>query len=153
MSHGLTFSLRDERAASPVTPIADHRRVHQLVLMWLSYSALIHGFAGWHDVSNVADAINMSRVLVQMGEARDPAGLLDDADAAARDLIAGHQPGRPFRLASQHHAAIEAVLLDYEAAVAYLPARVMVRCVRRTEMAMRQALTNPGPNTVIADTD
>ena len=134
MKHGLSFSLRDELAASAVTPIAAWKQVDQLLRMWSSFAALDRGAGALHDVGTCIEAVNLMASLHDMNLVTDPDALLSAAGVEFQGVI---QAGAPYLMPSG--SAFECILRDYGPILASLPARIVIRCIRRTELGMRQA--------------
>lgn len=134
MSLNLSFSLRDELAASAVSPIAAWKRTDQLLRIWCSFAALDAGTGTLDDVGACIEASNLVTKLVDLGQVKDPEGLLP---AVGLEFQALFDAGAPYRMPPG--SAYECVLRDYSAFLAILPARIVIRCIRRAEIDMRKA--------------
>jgi len=129
-----TYTLWDELNADPVEPMPADKRTHQLTRMWGGLAALETSATPTVDDWRVcSDAANLMETLVDMGEAQDPDGLVEDCVKALANAGRRYQDGQALRLDGVGLHALRSVLEDYAEALAALPHRVMVRCHRRTE--------------------
>lgn len=136
------YTLLHELLASPTEPLSAAHQMHQLTRMWLGLAALETAAAPSTDDWRVcSDAINLMETLVlEMRAADDRHGLLADAVAALAKAGKRHRAGGHIRLDAQGILAVRAVLEDYAAAIAQMPARTMIRCHRLTEARIASIL-------------
>lgn len=146
MKHGLSFSLRDELKASAVAPIAVWMRTDQLLKMWSAFAALDRGTGTLDDIGTCIEAANLVSKLVDLQQLRDPEGVLA---GAGKEFQAVVQAGAPYRMPPG--CACERVLRDYGEALTVLPARILIRCIRRTEVDMRRAHAGLLPDALVID--
>ena len=90
MKYHHTYSLMDVMMADPIKPMPDHKREHQINKMKDGLLALERAAnPSIDDWEIVTDALNMMETLIEMGWAKDPDGLIEDAVKAL--AIAGHR--------------------------------------------------------------
>lgn len=129
-----TYTLWDELNADPVQPMPADKRTHQLTRMWGGLVALETAATPTVDDWRVcSDAVNLMETLVDMGEAQDPQGLVEDCVKALADAGRRYQSGQGLHLDGVGLRSLRHVLEDYAEALSELPHRTMVRCHRRTE--------------------
>jgi len=141
--HKFRYTLIDEMCASPTEPLPEAWRRTQLTSMWDGLAQIESGeHPDRFDWGIVSDCVNFSEQLVLMGETEDPDGLLNDAMAVMAE--AGHRckAGGALRLSGPGIQSVRAVLEDYAAVIAVLPARTMIRCHRLTERRVIKILKN-----------
>ena len=135
------YTVVDEMFASPTQPLPEAWQRTQLTSMWDGLAQLETSAApGREDWAVVSDAVNLLEQLVIMGEVEDAQGLLPDAITALAQAGQRNLKGMPLRLSGQGMQAVRAVLEDYSAVIAVLPARTMIRCHRLTERRIREIL-------------
>lgn len=160
------YTLIHELMASTREPLPAQHIRHQLTRMHGGLRDMTHSAAPSKDSWRVlSDCVNLLETLVTEGtapvrnaqgrtiashwldcdgdaiEVRDSSGLLQEAIAALAE--AGERvlaQGQALRLSGTGLASVRAVLEDYSAAIAQLPARTMIRCHRLTEVRVRAAL-------------
>lgn len=129
-----TYSMWDELMASPTEPLSSEKRQHQLVRMFSALDNLVKADAPTkEDWRLCSDAVNMVESLIDMGVCQDESGLLMDAVTALAKAGKRNVEGKPIRLDGQGLTAVRGILNDYADLLAVIPARVMIRCHRRTE--------------------
>lgn len=143
MKHRPTYTLLDECTASPSEPLPVEKRTHQLTRMLQAQAAMeTDPHPGTDDWRVLSDAVNITETLVEIGAMVDASGML--ADAVAAMARAGHRhrlTGARLRLDAGDIQTMRALLEDYAAALAALPARTMVRAHRLTEKRIREILS------------
>lgn len=129
-----TYSMLDELMASPTEPLSAEKRQHQLVRMFSALDNLVKADSPTkEDWRLCSDAVNMVESLIEMGVCQDESGLLMDAITALAKAGKRNLDGKPIRLDGQGLTAVRGILNDYADLLAVIPARVMIRCHRRTE--------------------
>lgn len=129
-----TYSMLDELMASPTEPLSAEKRQHQLVRMFSALDNLVKADSPTkEDWRLCSDAVNMVESLIEMGVCQDESGLLMDAVTALAKAGKRNLEGKPIRLDGQGLNAVRGILNDYADLLAVIPARVMIRCHRRTE--------------------
>ena len=137
-----TYTMLDEMIASPTEPTLPATRRHQLTRMWEGLRAIETAPEPSTDDWRVcSDAVNLMETLVSMGEVEDGSGLLPDAITALALAGKRHMKGAAIRLDALGIQAVRAILEDYAAVLAQLPARTMVSCHRKTERRLRDILS------------
>lgn len=137
-----TYTWMDELMASPVHPLEEERRRHQLTRMWSGLASLERDAAPCaEDWRLCSDAVNLLETLITMGAMQDQQGLLADAVAALAEAGKRHQAGQGLRLSAAGIQSVRAVLEDYATALAALPARVVIAAHRRTEKRLQEILS------------
>ena len=143
-----TYSLLDVLAASGHAPMAAHKRMHQVTKMYQGLHAIERGQdPEAEDWRVLADAVNLTETLVEMGELQDPSCLLIDAVQALSEAARRWRTLGALRLNARGVAAVRAVLEDYTAALEQLSERTIILAHRATEKRLRQVLqgkTRPG---------
>lgn len=140
-----TYTLLDEMIASPVAPMPDAFRRHQLTMMYSGLHAIEKEENPTpNDWRLVSDCVNLFETLVAQHIVTDTSGLLADAIQALAMAGQRHVAGGAIRLDGAGIQAVRAVLEDYAAVLEELPARVMVRCHRATERRIREILAGRG---------
>lgn len=128
------YTLFNEMCASPIEPLPAEWQRTQLTSMWDGLAQLETGASpGREDWAVCSDAVNLLETLVMQGEVEDAQGLLSDAITALAEACQRHKAGQALRLSGLGMQAVRAVLEDYAAVMALLPARTMIRCYRLTE--------------------
>lgn len=131
---GTRYTLFHGLCASPTEPLPDDWQRTQLTSMWDGLAQLETGASpGREDWAVCSDAVNLLETLVTQGEVEDSQGLLSDAITALAQAGQRHKAGQALRLSGVGMQAVRAVLEDYAAVIAVLPARTMIRCHRLTE--------------------
>ena len=129
-----TYSMLDELMASPTEPLSAEKRQHQLVRMFSALDNLVKADSPTkEDWRLCSDAVNMVESLIEMEVCQDESGLLMDAITALAKAGKRNLDGKPIRLDGQGLTAVRGILNDYADLLAVIPARVMIRCHRRTE--------------------
>jgi hypothetical protein len=143
-----TYSLLDVLAADSYAPIAMHKRMHQVTKMYQGLHAIERGQdPAAEDWRMLADAVNLTETLVDMGVLQDSEGLLIDAVQALSEAARRWRDLGALRLNARGIAAVRAVMEDYTAALQQLPERTIILAHRATEKRLRQVLkgkTRPG---------
>lgn len=135
------YSLLDVMMASPVEPLPDSHRVHQLTRMYGGLHAIETAPEPTTDDWRVcSDAVNLMETLVDMGIVEDSSGLLMDAITALALAGKRHRAGGPIRLDAPGIKAVRAVLEDYAAVLDQVPARTMLQAHRQTEKRIHEIL-------------
>ncbi len=135
------YTLFHEMCASPTEPLPAEWQRTQLTSMWDGLAQLETGASpGREDWSVCSDAVNLLETLVTQGEVEDVQGLLSDAITALAQAGQRHKAGQALRLSGPGMQAVRAVLEDYAAVMAVLPARTMIRCHRLTEKRLMAIL-------------
>lgn len=136
-----TYTMLDEMIASPTEPTLPATRRHQLTRMWEGLRSIeLAPAPSTEDWRVCSDAVNLMETLVSMGEVEDSSGLLNDAITALALAGKRHLKGGAIRLDALGIQAVRAILEDYAAVLALLPARTMVSCHRKTERRLRDIL-------------
>lgn len=142
------YTMVHELMASPTEPLSAERQALQLQLMSGGLKEMVSGQSpspnNWRAV---ADAINIMESLLELGYVEDADGLLKDAVAAMKAAAHRYRDGGAPRLDGPGIQAVRAVLEDYEAVMAVLPARTMIKAHRHTErrnINILQGRGNPG---------
>lgn len=129
-----TYTLMHELYASPTNPLPDAWQRTQLTSMWDGLAQMETAHTPTiEDFSMCDDAVSLIKTLVMQGVVEDTQGLLHDAITALAQASTRYQAGKTLRLSGQGMQAVRAVLEDYSAVMAVLPARTMIRCHRLTE--------------------
>lgn len=168
----MTYSLVHEMLASPTEPLPKWKREHQLRAMWSGLNGLEKSAKpSTDDWRQCSDAVNLMETLVTHGdmptivgervvashwvldkdvtvEVSDRSGLLLDAIQALAKAGERHQAGHNLRLDGPGMFAVRAVIEDYAELLDVLPARLMMRCHRLTEIRIRDALMGKPPRDV-----
>ena len=135
------YSLLDVMMASPVAPLPDSHRVHQLTRMYGGLHAIETAPEPTTDDWRVcSDAVNLMETLVEMQVVEDASGLLMDAITALALAGKRHRAGGPIRLDAPGIKAVRAVLEDYAAVLEQVPARTMLQAHRQTEKRIHEIL-------------
>jgi hypothetical protein len=135
------YSLLDVMMASPVAPLPDSHRVHQLTRMYGGLHAIETAPEPTTDDWRVcSDAVNLMETLVEMQVVEDSSGLLMDAITALALAGKRHRAGGPIRLDAPGIKAVRAVLEDYAAVLEQVPARTMLQAHRQTEKRIHEIL-------------
>ena len=139
------YTLFHEMCASPTEPLQEDWQRTQLTSMWDGLAQLeTSQTPGREDWAVCSDAVNLLETLIKQGEVEDTQGLLADAVTALAQAGQRHKAGHALRLSGQGIQAVRAVLEDYAAVIAVLPARTMIRCHRLTERRIREILQGKG---------
>lgn len=130
-----TYSVLDEIMASPIQPLPEASRMHQLTKMWQGLRAMETEPEPTTDDWRVcSDAVNLMETLVlDMRICVDASGLLMDAVTALAMAGKRHRAGGQIRMDGAGIQAVRAVLEDYAQLLLVLPHRTVVRCHRLTE--------------------
>lgn len=161
----MTYTLIDEMMASTTQPLPADKIRHQLSRMYQGMAALETSEKPTvDDWQVVSDAVNMLDTLTQNNggwwldcdgdpvQIKDSSGLLPDAVAALAMAGRRHFEHGVIRLDAKGIATIRAVLEDYAALIEVLPARVMIKCHRKTEKKLHDIMRGkPQPHDVIVN--
>jgi hypothetical protein len=136
------YTIIDEMMASPVDPLPVKFRTHQLTRMYQGLHAMESSPSPTPDDWRVvSDAVNlMETLVVEMKICEDKSGLLMDAITALAEAGKRNVAGNAIRLDGAGIQAVRSVLSDYAELITMLPARIMIRCHRMTEMRIRKIL-------------
>lgn len=128
--------------ASPIEPMPDAHRRHQLTRMYEGLAAMEKAPSPTTDDWRVvSDAINLMETLVlEMKVCEDARGLLMDAVTALAMAGKRNLAGGAIRLDGAGIQAVRAILEDYAALLNVLPARTMIRCHRLTERRIHELM-------------
>lgn len=133
--------MLDELMASPTEPLSSEKRQHQLVRMFAALDNLVKAESPTkEDWRLCSDAVNMVESLIDMGICEDNSGLLMDAITALAKAGKRNLEGKPIRLDGQGLTAVRGILQDYADLLEAIPARVMIRCHRKTEKRIFEIL-------------
>ena len=136
-----TYSMLDELMASPTEPLSAEKRQHQLMRMFTALDNLVRAENPTkEDWRLCSDAVNMVESLIDMGICEDNSGLLMDAITALAKAGKRNLEGKPIRLDGQGLTAVRGILQDYADLLEVIPARVMIRCHRKTEKRIFEIL-------------
>jgi hypothetical protein len=134
MKQRKTYTIMDELMASPSEPLAIHKRMYQLELMWKSLENIEKGENPTRlDWQMVSDAVNMVEALRDLGVVQDPEGAIDDAVKALGKAGMRSLDGHHIRLDGRDIILMRGLLEDYCEAINELPARTMIRAHRYAE--------------------
>lgn len=132
----------DVLLASPIDPMPETHRRHQLTRMWNGLRSMeLDENPSYDDWEVVSNALNMMETLVEMGWAKDEGGLIEDA--VYELAVSGQRhvdTGAPIRLSGKGIQTIRALLEDYASALEELPHRTMMSCHRLTEKRVQDIL-------------
>lgn len=132
----------DVLLASPIDPMPEKHRRHQLTRMWNGLRSMeLDENPSYDDWEVVSNALNMMETLVEMGWAKDEGGLIEDA--VYELAVSGQRhvdTGAPIRLSGKGIQTIRALLEDYASALEELPHRTMMSCHRLTEKRVQDIL-------------
>lgn len=135
------YSHWDILLASPVDPLPQSHRIHQLTRMYEGLHALETAPEPTTDDWRVcSDAVNLMETLVEMQVVEDSSGLLMDAITALAMAGKRHVAGNAIRLGAPGIKAVRAVLEDYAAVLEQVPARTMLMAHRATEKRIHDIL-------------
>lgn len=139
-----TYSSMDVLMADPHQPMRPANYRHQLTRMHLALQAMERGDAPTADDWRlIADAYNLVEQLAIMGLAQD-AGLLPEAQREIAIAGARHvDEGKPLRLSGNGIAVCRELLATWQAALAELPERDIVRAHAQTERRMHRLYVDP----------
>ena len=129
-----TYTMMDVMMASPERPLPEHKRTHQLLIMYEALHSLeqdpkpqtIH----WDRVNN---SILMMEALLGMGHIQDPDGLLLDAVEALGKAGFRSMEGQTLRLDGKDIMTVRGVLEDYSNIIHVMPERTMIQAHRKAE--------------------
>ena len=132
----------DVLLASPIDPMPETHRRHQLTRMWNGLRSMeLDENPSYDDWEVVSNALNMMETLVEMGWAKDEDNLIEDA--VYELAVSGQRhvdTGAPIRLSGKGIQTIRALLEDYASALEELPHRTMMSCHRLTEKRVQDIL-------------
>jgi len=145
------YTLFDVMLASPIEPLQEHLRRHQLTRMHGGLEAMEKApTPTTEDWRVVSDAVNLMETLVKNGpwldcdgdsvEIIDAAGLLADAITALAMAGKRHKAGGNIRMDGAGIQAVRGVLADYGDLLEVLPARTMIKAHRETERRIHEIL-------------
>ncbi|MEP6770271.1 MAG: hypothetical protein ABI893_00630 [Polaromonas sp.] len=133
-----TYSTLTVLLASPIQPMPEAKRLHQLTAMYQGLNALELGNQPTrNDWAVCSDAINLMETLVLQGHVSDADGLLMDAITGLAKAGQRNLAGGAIRLDGPGIAAVRAVLADYAMVLSTLSERTMVNAHRATEKRIR----------------
>jgi len=136
-----TYSMWDAMLASPMEPMSEKQRRHQLIRMWSGLAALETSAEPTRDDWAVcSDAVNLMETLIEGGRVDDSNNLLFDAIRALAEAGQRSFAGKPIRLDGAGIQAVRAILEDYSMVLESLPARTMIHCHRLTEQRLQGIL-------------
>ena len=142
MKYRYTYSYMDVLLASPIDPMPEKHRRHQLTRMWNGLRSMeLDENPSYDDWEVVSNALNMMETLVEMGWAKDEDNLIEDA--VYELAVSGQRhvdTGAPIRLSGKGIQTIRALLEDYASALEELPHRTMMSCHRLTEKRVQDIL-------------
>lgn len=142
MKYKYTYSVMDMLMADPVKPMSAVKKLHQLTRIFGGLHALEKDpEPSYDDWQVVSDALNMMETLIEMGWAKDPDGLIEEAVQAL--AIAGQRhidKKVPIRLDGVGIQVIRGLLEDYSEAISELSERTMIFCHRKTEKRVQDIL-------------
>lgn len=142
MKYKYTYSMMDMMLADPNEPTPLSKQTYQLTRMWEGLRAIEQEQnPTYDDWQVVSDALNLMETLVEMGWAKDPNNLIEDAVKAL--AIAGQRhidTGAPIRLNGEGIVAVRGLLEDYAEALKELPHRTMIACHRKTEKRIQDII-------------
>jgi hypothetical protein len=136
-----TYSTWDALLASPIEPMNEKTRRHQLTRMWSGLASMETAEHPTKDDWAVcSDAINLMETLVKENHIEDPDKVLLKAMKAL--VMAGDRnlAGKDIRLDGEGIQAIRALLEDYAMVLETLPHRTMIHCHRLTEKRLQEIL-------------
>ncbi len=136
------YTILDEMMASPTEPLPLAWKTYQLTRMYEGLAAMEKAPSPTTDDWRVvSDAVNLMETLIEtMQVCEDSSGLLMDAITAMAHAGRRNTAGGAIRLDGAGIQAVRAVLEDYAALLAVLPARAMIRCHRLTEKRLHELL-------------
>lgn len=142
MKYKFTYSNMDILLADPDNPLPEAKRKYMIDRVKRGFHNLQFAQTPtYDDWEIVSDALNMMESLVDMGWAKDPDGLIEDAVRAL--AVAGTrslQKNVAIRLDGEGIKTVAGLLEDFETAVNELSARTMLSCHRRTEKRVQDIL-------------
>lgn len=147
----MRYTLLDEMMASATRPIEYEKRARQTTAMRDGFERILHApTPGTDDWRLCSDAVNMVETFInrktwlgcdgQPVDIEDTSGLLIDAITALAKAGERHKKGGAIRLDAAGIKAVHAILDDYEALIATLPARAVIACHRATEKRIHEIL-------------
>lgn len=135
------YTYWDILLASPMEPLPQSHRIHQLTRMYEGLHAIETAPEPTTDDWRVcSDAVNLMETLVAMKVVEDSSGLLADAVTALAMAGKRHKAGGSIRLDAPGIKAVRAVLEDYAAVIEQVPARTMLIAHRATEKRIHDIL-------------
>jgi len=136
------YTLPDEMAASPTEPLPVAWKTYQLTRIYEGLNAMEQAPSPTTDDWRVvSDAVNLMETLIEtMKVCEDNSGLLMDAIIALAKAGKRNLEGKPIRLDGQGLTAVRGILQDYADLLEIIPARVMIRCHRKTEKRIFEIL-------------
>lgn len=131
-----TYSVMDALLASPETPLPEHKRERQLVLMYEALNNLETAPEPTRqDWERVNDVVLLMDTLLGMNFIQDPDGLIEDAADALGKASDRAVNGKPIRLDGPGLQSVRNILTDYAEVLSALPARTMIQAHRKAEQA------------------
>lgn len=133
--------MMDVMMASPERPLPDHKRTHQLLIMYEALHSLeqdpepknIH----WDRVNN---SVLMMEALLNMGCIQDPDNLLLDAVEALGKAGFRSMDGKTLRLDGKDIQCVRGVLEDYSEVTKVLSERTMIQAHRKAEQRVMKII-------------
>lgn len=146
------YTLMDVMMASPVQPLPEQSRVHQLTRMHQGLAAMEKSPSPTtEDWRVVSDAVNLMETLITKGPwhdctgelvfVSDNKGLLSDAVAAMAMAGKRSKTNGTIRLDGAGIQAVRGLLEDYGVLLEELSARAMIQAHRETERRIHAILT------------
>lgn len=136
---GDMFTLMDEMLASPVNPMPVEDAAQRVAAALLHLERLATepepSVMDWRVCAMVG---NFMEVLLELGIAQDPDGLLDDAFAELRAAAERNlRAGKTIRLTGTGLVKVRALIRDFGDILAEAPHRTMIRAFRETDKRVR----------------
>lgn len=129
-----TYSFLDELMASPMDPMPEAKRLHQLTRMYQGLRALeLDATPTTEDWRVCSDAVNLLETLILQGHMQDVDNLLPDATHAMAMAGKRHIQGQRLGLSGDGMQAIRQCLDNYAEALGALSARDIIKAHRATE--------------------
>ena len=137
----LTYSLMAVMLASPIKPMPEKKRLHQLTRMWMALASIESGPAPTTEDWRVcSDAVNLLETLVAVGEVCDSGGAITGGVTALAMAGKRQLAGGALRLDGLGITVMRRLLEGYALALENLSERVMIQAHRDTELRIRAIL-------------